>query len=82
LVFFVVVQSMLSERQGDWFFAFDEGSDRVGVVLSTMAGMLLGVLGGVLLIRGRRSSDIECPRCGTFNARDAAACSACSLPLG
>ena len=53
----------------------------VGLIMATMAGFLLGVLGGVLLIRGRRGSDIECPRCGSFKARDAAACSACFLPL-
>jgi hypothetical protein len=83
-ILFAVVRSMMSDEPlgGSWFFAIGASLPGVGLILATMAGFLLGVLGGVLLIRGRRGSDIECPRCGTFNAPDAAACSACSLPLG
>jgi hypothetical protein len=83
LIFFAVVRSMMSDEPlgGSWFFVFSAPLPGVGLVMATMAGFLLGVFGGVLLIRGRRSGDIECPRCGTFNERHAAACSACSLPL-
>lgn len=81
-IFFAVVRSMISLEPFVGFYAIGAGLPAVGLALSTMAGFLLGVLGGVLLIRGRRGSEIECPRCGTFNARDAGACSACSLPLG
>ena len=84
LIFFAVVRSMMSDEPlgvGVGFSMFGAVLPPVGLVLSTMAGLILGVLAGVLLIRAGRSGDIECPRCGTFNARDAAACSACSLPL-
>jgi hypothetical protein len=81
LVFFSVVRSMMSDVPlGIGISAFGAVLPPVGLVLSTMAGLLLGVLAGVLLIRVG-SGGIECPRCGTFNERHATACSACSLPL-
>ena len=81
-IFFAVVRSMMSDEQlGCCFTLFVAGLTGVGLILSTMAGLLLGVLAGVLLIRLGRSGGIDCPRCGSFNERHAAACSACSLPL-
>jgi hypothetical protein len=81
LIFFAVVRSMMSNEQLDGYSAFGAGLPGSGLVLSTMAGLLLGVFAGVALIRAGRSGDIECPRCGTLYSRGAAACSACSLPL-
>jgi hypothetical protein len=82
LIFFAVVHSMMSDEPlGCCFALFVAGLPGVGLILSTMAGLLLGLLAGVLLIRLGRSGGIDCPRCGTFNERYAAACSACSLPL-
>jgi hypothetical protein len=72
---------MMSDEQLGGYFAFGAGLPGAGLVLSTMAGLLLGVFAGVVLIRAGRSGDTECPRCGTFNERHAAVCSACSLPL-
>jgi hypothetical protein len=45
---------------------------------ATVAGILTGVLAGVLLVRAA-SGGVECPRCGTLNERGAALCSACDL---
>ena len=80
-IFFAVVRSMISLEPFVGFYAIGAGLPAVGLALSTMAGLLLGVLAGVLLIRAGRTSDIECPRCGTYNERHAAACYACSLPM-
>ncbi len=44
------------------------------------AGVLIGVLAGVLLVRVG-SSGLECPRCGTLNEAGAPVCSACDLSL-
>jgi len=44
------------------------------------AGILVGVLAGVLLVRAA-SGGIGCPRCGTLNKRGSAVCSACDLPF-
>jgi hypothetical protein len=83
LIFFAVVRSMMSDEPlgvGVGFSVFGAVLPPVGLVLSTMVGLLLGVLAGVLLTRVG-SGGIECPRCGTFNERHSAACFACSLPL-
>ena len=82
LIFFAVVNSMMSDEPlGCCLGLYVSGLPGVGLILSTMAGLLLGVLAGVLLIRPGMSGHIECPRCGTLNERHAAACTACSLPL-
>jgi uncharacterized membrane protein len=82
LIFFAVVRSMMSDEPlGCCLGLYISVLPGVGLVLSTIAGLVLGVLAGVLLIRAGRSGDIECPRCGTFNERHATDCTACSLPL-
>jgi hypothetical protein len=55
----------------EWLRPFAVGS-------ATVAGILIGVLAGVLLVRAA-SGGVECPRCGTLNERGAALCSACDL---
>jgi hypothetical protein len=84
LTFYAVVRSLIfSDDPVDCCFGvFVAGFPGVGLVFSTMAGLLFGVLAAVLLIRLGRSGGIDCPRCGTFNDRHSVACSACSLPLG
>jgi hypothetical protein len=80
-IFFAVVRSMMSDEPlGRSPALFVAGLPGVGLILSTMAALLLGVLARVLLIRLGRSGGIDSPRCGTFNERHSAACSP-SLPL-
>ena len=49
-------------------------------VAALMAGILLGVLAGFLLM-GAGGRGIRCPRCGTLNDTHAVTCSGCSLSL-
>jgi hypothetical protein len=69
---------MSDEPLGCCLALFVAGLPGVGLILSTMAALLLGVLAPVLLIRLGRSGGIDSPRCGTFNERHSAACSVCS----
>jgi hypothetical protein len=81
-IFFAVVRSMMSDEPlGCCLALFVAGLPGVGLIPSTMAALLLGVRARMLLIRLGRSGGIDSPRCGTFNERHSAACSACSLPL-
>jgi hypothetical protein len=65
-----------------WAAAFSSSSRAAGCRFDSVNdGRLLVVRAGVLLLRLGGSGGIDCPRCGTFNKRHAAACSACSLPL-
>jgi hypothetical protein len=45
-ILFAVVRSMMSDDQLEGYFAFGAGLPGAGLVLSTMAGLLLGVLAG------------------------------------
>ena len=63
-IFFAVVRSMMSDEPlGCCLALFVAGLPGVGLILSTMAGLLLGVLAGVLLIRlGRRGDQLPAMR--------------------
>ena len=52
----------------------------VGFLAISGAGVLLGVLVGILLVRVGRSG-LECPRCGTDNEEGTTQCVACGLSL-
>jgi hypothetical protein len=77
---FAVVRSMMPDEQLEGYFAIGAGLPAVGLVMSTIAGFLLGVLAGILLIRAG-SDEAECPRCGSLNKRGVTFCRACQLPL-
>jgi hypothetical protein len=78
---FAVIRPMMPQHeQLEGYFAFGAGLPAIGLVMSTLAGFLLGVLAGMLLIR-TGSDEIECPRCGTLNTRPVTICRSCQLPL-
>ncbi|HJU57146.1 MAG TPA: hypothetical protein VJ774_00195 [Actinomycetota bacterium] len=52
----------------------------IGFVAVSGAGVMIGVLAGVLLVRTGRSG-LECPRCGTLNDEGTPECLACGLSL-
>ncbi len=70
----LAVALSIPSAQGLWF---DTLRPFAGLA-ATAAGILVGILAGVLLVRAA-SSGIECPRCGTLNERGATLCSACDL---
>jgi hypothetical protein len=77
---FAVVRSMMSDEPLRCCLAHVSGLPGIGLVMSTLAGFLLGVLAGILLIRAG-SDEVECPRCGSLNKRGVTLCRACQLPL-
>jgi len=77
---FAVVRPMVSGLPAQGLWAFGDGLDRFGLVSATAAGLLLGFLAGVLLVRIGAGA-VDCPRCGTSNSRSAVSCSACGQAL-
>lgn len=64
----------------EFSFAPSEILRPIGFLSVSAGGFLIGLLGGILLVRAGRSG-LECPRCGTLNAQGATECSACGLSL-
>jgi hypothetical protein len=77
---FAVVRSMMPDVPLEGYFAFGAGLPAVGLVMSTLAGFLLGVLAGILLIRAGNDG-VECPRFGILRTRGGTFCRECQLPL-